>query len=141
MNEYLVEVTPGRELVYPTQLALRAAIHSGEITAESRIYHRAAARWISIVEHPEYRRFLAERRPPDWLEPVPFEPAEPPPVQVPSGLRALKALLERAGVKVRARLARPSPPANPPAGEARNPPSGDEVSASPQESKRWTFLP
>jgi hypothetical protein len=144
MNEYLVEVTPGRELVYRTPLALRAAMRSGEITAESRIYHRAASRWVSITEHPEYRKFLAERRPPDWLEPVPFERVAraPQQVEVPSRLRALKALLERAGVKVRARLARRNPPAKAPAGGRRaTPPPNEEVSASPRDTRRWTFLP
>lgn len=76
MADYLVEVTSGREVIYHTAWALRAAMRSGEITSNARIYHRAGSRWISIVEHPEYRKFLAERRPPAWLEPIPFEPAE-----------------------------------------------------------------
>ena len=75
--EYLVELTPGREVVYETPLALRAALRSGEITGDSRIYHRRSGSWVSIMEHPEYRRLLAERRPPDWLEPIPYEPVDP----------------------------------------------------------------
>jgi hypothetical protein len=75
--EYLVELTPGREVVYPNPGALRAALRSGEITGDSRIYHRAGSCWVSIMEHPEYRRVLAERRPPDWLEPIPYEPHDP----------------------------------------------------------------
>jgi hypothetical protein len=75
--EYLVELTPGREVVYDTPLALRAALRSREITSDSRIYHRRSACWVSIMEHPEYRRLLAERRPPDWLEPIPYEPVDP----------------------------------------------------------------
>ena len=75
--EYLVELTPGREVVYDTPLALRAALKSHEITSDSRSYHRRSARWVSIMEHPEYRKLLAERRPPDWLEPIPYEPMDP----------------------------------------------------------------
>lgn len=75
--EYLVELTPGREVVYDTPLALRAALKTHEITSDSRIYHRRSACWVSIMEHPEYRKLLAERRPPDWLEPIPYEPVDP----------------------------------------------------------------
>ena len=60
MSEYLIEVTPGRELVFRTPWALRAAMREGTITADSRIFHRATARWISITKHPEYRRYQAE---------------------------------------------------------------------------------
>lgn len=112
MNEYLVEVTPGRELVYRTPLALRAAMRSGEITPESRIYHHAGLRWISITEHPEYRKFLAERRPPDWLEPIPFEPAEPPPEsEYSNGSSAgLGEVLQRTMARVRSMVARLATP-------------------------------
>jgi hypothetical protein len=71
MSEYLVEVTPGRELVYRTPGQLRAAMHGGAVTADSRIFHRATARWISITKHPEYRRYQAEISPPPWLDPAP----------------------------------------------------------------------
>jgi hypothetical protein len=63
MSEYLVEVTPGRELLYRTPGALRAAMRDGTITADSRIFHRATARWISITKHPEYRRYQADPPP------------------------------------------------------------------------------
>lgn len=151
MIEYLVEVAQGYEVVYRTPLALRAAMQSGEITADSRIYHRAAARWISIVEHPEYRRFLAERRPPDWLEPIPFEPA--PPESDPAGPpRSLTALWRRAGSWLRARRTRRKPAPTPklgaerPPGRSRRgpPPAGsasageESFSADPAD-RRWTF--
>lgn len=91
MSPYFVEVTPGRELLYRTPLALRVAIRSGEITADSRIFHRATSRWISITKHPEYRRFLAERTPPPWVDrppsaelvvPLPAESVVPPPAEL-----------------------------------------------------------
>ena len=115
MSEYLVEVTPGRELLYRTPLALRGAMRSGEINPDSRIYHRAAARWISIVEHPEYRKFLAERRPPDWLEPIPFEPArpEPEPARTRRHRVDLGARVRRVRDRLRAWLARPAEPKAP----------------------------
>ena len=72
--EYLVELSPGREVVYDSPVALRAALRRREITGDSRIYHRTAACWLSIMEHPEYRKLLSERRPPDWLEPIPYQP-------------------------------------------------------------------
>ena len=107
MTEYLVEVKPGIELVYRTPFALRAAMRRGEITTESRIYHRAASRWISITEHPEYRRYLAERRPPEWLEPIPFEPMEEPPPKTRSrGLTDIRRALDRMAGWVRAFLGR-----------------------------------
>ena len=71
MREYLVEVTPGRELVYPTPDMLRAAMHGGIITADSRIFHRATSTWVSITEHPEYRRYRAEISSPPWFDPPP----------------------------------------------------------------------
>lgn len=69
MNQYLVEVTPGRELLYQTRLAFRAAMRSGEITADSRIFHRTTSTWVSITEHPEYRHFLTEAGPLPWFHP------------------------------------------------------------------------
>ncbi len=69
MSQYLIEVKPGRELLYRTPLLLRAAIRTGEITADSRVFHRATSTWISITEHPEYRKIQAELHPPPWLDP------------------------------------------------------------------------
>jgi hypothetical protein len=132
MSEYLVEITPGREHVYLTLLALRDAIQAGEMTPESRIYHRAAARWIPITEHPEYRKYLTERRPPNWLEPIPFDPAQPTqPHQAPHGLRSLLAKLERAGAAVRGWFARRRSQAS----------RGEESKPAPSSKKGWTFLP
>jgi hypothetical protein len=135
MPEYLVEITPGQERIYHTLLALRDAIQAGEMTPESRIYHRAAARWIPITEHPEYRKYLTERRPPNWLEPIPFDPAQPiEPHQTPHGLRSLVAKLERAGATVRGWLARRPSPSQPSRSEESKP-------APAWKKKRWTFLP
>jgi zinc D-Ala-D-Ala dipeptidase len=77
MSEYLVEVTPGRQLVYRTPWALRAAMHDGTITADSRILHRATSSWVCITKHPEYRRYQAEISLPPWFDPSPVvEPEE-----------------------------------------------------------------
>jgi len=171
MNVYLVEITPGRERVYHTLLAFREAIQAGEITPESRIFHRAASRWIPITEHPEYRKHLAERRPSNWLDPIPFEPAQSIEAHdAPHGLRSLVAKLERAGATVRGWFARrpapaPAPPARtidvpqsqPPPEESTRAaarttprPSSSPTPPSPSRSeeadqdphqKGWTFLP
>lgn len=141
MSEFLVEVTPGREVVYPTAAALRAAIRSGEVSWESRIYHRTSARWVSITEHPEYRKFLAERRPADWLEPIPFEPVEAPP---PARARLGAAWSSLLGMLRRARRAagrfRPSAAAkaSAPSSQSQQPAAG----ARREPGQRgWTFLP
>jgi hypothetical protein len=171
MNEYLVEITAGLERVYHSLPAFREAIQAGEINPESRIYHRAAARWIPITEHPEYRKYLAERRPANWLEPIPFEPGqESEPHKASHGLRSLVAKLERAGATVRGWLARRPPPSTPlprrtfdvpdaqhPADEPSQPvarsrssrsasrahptPSHDEEANPAEPQKGWTFLP
>lgn len=142
MSEYLVEVAPGQETVYPTAGALRAAMRDGEIRPEARIYHRAASRWLSIMEHPEYRKFLAERRPADWLEPIPFEPAA-------SSPRAsfLHLLLAAPGVwgrrawgRLRGLAARPARrPARQP--ETAQPVIRGDPRRRPAAGRRWTFLP
>ena len=143
MSEYLVEITPGRETVYPTTVALRAAMRGGEITPDSRIYHRAASRWLSIMEHPEYRKFLAERRPADWLEPIPFEPAGPPTRASASRalLSALGALRRRTWARVRSVVSRPS--TRPAAKQVQAPHEAAPVrtSSRPLAGRRWTFLP
>jgi hypothetical protein len=167
MKEYLVEVEPGREQAYRTALAFRAAMRAGEIRPYSRIYHRAASRWIPITEHPEYRRFLAERRPPDWLQPIPFEPVEPSQASIEGrwALAAVKAAFARAGAGLRdwfIRLVGPAPeptpaateprvhhmrfsgsvepPAPPPPPPASPPATKEAVAPSPQR-KGWTFMP
>ena len=64
---YLVEIERGREQMYPSVEALAAAIRSGVIGPDSRIFHRASSSWISITLHPEYRKAVAKRAP----EPLP----------------------------------------------------------------------
>jgi hypothetical protein len=78
MREYLVEVTSGRELLYRTSVALRAAMRSGENSPDSRIFHRTASTWVPITEHPEYRRFLTDGHRPAGLDPPAVERAAPP---------------------------------------------------------------
>jgi hypothetical protein len=64
---YLVEIEAGREQLYQTVEAFAAAIRSGVIGPDSRIFHRASSSWISITLHPEYRKAMAARR----AEPLP----------------------------------------------------------------------
>jgi hypothetical protein len=131
--QYLVELTPGREVVYPTSEALRAALRSGQITGDSRIYHRAGSCWLSIMEHPEYRRLLAERRPPDWLEPIPYQPTDPATYREnTAGLRsAALGLIRGAGLAARSMLSGV-------AAALRKRPPRDSLSAEPAGSTTRT---
>ena len=96
MSEYLVEVAPGRELLYRTPWALRAAMHGGVITADSRIFHRATSSWVCITEHPEYRRYQAEISSPPWFDPSPVvEPEEAEDPEEPRVSRRRSGLLRR----------------------------------------------
>ena len=64
---YLVEIEAGREQLYQSVEAFAAAIHSGVIRPDSRIFHRTSSSWISITLHPEYRKAIAARA----AEPLP----------------------------------------------------------------------
>ena len=151
MNDgFLVEVTPGRELLYRTTWALREAMRSGEINADSRILHRASSQWISITEHPEYRRFLTDPNPPAWLEPAPPDQPEPPePVPAPSGPGWLAQTLQRAATswtEFKRRLSTPRPrPPRPPAASQPAPPATPADTPHAQDSAptrdRWTYFP
>ena len=59
---FLVEIEAGREQLFQTVDALAAAIRSGVIGPDSRIYHRATSSWISITLHPQYRKVMAARQ-------------------------------------------------------------------------------
>jgi hypothetical protein len=141
MSEYLVEVTPGRESLYRTPLSLRAAIRSGEITADSRIFHRATRTWISITEHPEYKRFRSEVNPPPRRRRFLDNFVERGAALATSSWASLKRRFDSkarkpAGSRKPAKPARPVPPAQPapeaPQAEPQNPDS---------LRKRWTFFP
>src|SRR5690348_16097128 len=67
---YLVELRPGKEELYRTTEELAAAIRSGDVDAQSRIYHRATSKWISVTLHPQYKAIVSER--------TPLPPAAPP---------------------------------------------------------------
>ena len=56
---YLVELRPGKEVLYRTGDDLALAIRDGDVDARSRIYHRATAKWISITLHPQYKAIVA----------------------------------------------------------------------------------
>jgi hypothetical protein len=63
----LVHVPSGGQRQYGSPDELVDAIRRGELDPDARIYHRAAARWLPITVHPEFRRRIAERLP----EPLP----------------------------------------------------------------------
>ena len=69
---YLVELRPGKEELYRTGDELAAAIRSGDVDIQSRIYHRATSKWISITMHPQYKAIASERQP----APAPLPPLE-----------------------------------------------------------------
>jgi hypothetical protein len=69
---YLVELRPGKEELYRTGDELAAAIRSGDVDIQSRIYHRATSKWISIAMHPQYKAIASERHP----VPAPLPPLE-----------------------------------------------------------------
>lgn len=58
---YLVELTSGKEAIYRSLDEFGDAIRRGEVTAQSRIYHRAASTWISVTFHPQFRRVSGEQ--------------------------------------------------------------------------------
>jgi hypothetical protein len=57
---YLIELSPGREEVYASAAEFADAIRRGEVGRQSRIYHRATSRWISVPLHPEFKKVVAE---------------------------------------------------------------------------------
>ncbi len=68
---YLVVLRPGKEELYRPGDELAAAIRSGDVDIQSRIYHRATSKWISITMHPQYKAIAAERHPaPEPLPPL-----------------------------------------------------------------------
>jgi hypothetical protein len=64
---FLVEIEPGREVLYHSVDALAEAIRNGDVSPRSRILHRASSSWISITLHPEFKRVAAQRH----SEPLP----------------------------------------------------------------------
>ncbi|MGH7579399.1 MAG: hypothetical protein ACREM9_04450 [Gemmatimonadales bacterium] len=155
MSGFLVEVTPGREVVYRTTWALREAIRSGEIRADSRLFHRASSQWLPITEHPEYRRFLADPGPPARLRPAPPEPAEWVPPDLASGglltelshraaaaWRVVKRRLGAGTTRSRATPRRPPSPKVPSQARPPVPPTeGPDPPRSSPPRRHWTYLP
>lgn len=140
MSGFLVEVTPGREQLYPTSWAFRAAMRSGEITPESRILHRLSSQWLPITEHPEYRRFLAQRDPPAWMKPIPLDATEPSAApDQPAFSTWLAGIRQRVGstwAAFQRRLeARATSSRGPAATQPKNPPKASST------RNRWTYLP
>ena len=162
MSGFLVEIRPGRELLYRTTWALREAMRSGEITPDSRVFHRATGQWIPITEHPEYRRFLTEPHPPAWISAEPSEPEVAAPAE-PNGngsrlsgfihhladrWSGLKRRLESAPEPPEARAPAPDEPlvqysASAAPSAPAPPPEGPKAPSPPADPRRdsWTFFP
>jgi hypothetical protein len=135
MSDYLVEVSRGRELLYQTPLALRAAMRSGEISPDSRIFHRTSSTWVSITKHPESRRFLTDAHPPAKLDlPTPVASAGPP--DRPGARGFFRSLADRGAGLVRRLKMR---------GDSQGPKPLSNGQPEPQRPTlgrdRWTFLP
>jgi hypothetical protein len=58
---YLVEIEPGREMLYQSVSALGEATHGGQVGPQSRIFHRTSSSWVSITVHPEYKKAVTAR--------------------------------------------------------------------------------
>jgi hypothetical protein len=56
---YLVELKPGKEEAFHSVEDLAAAIRRDEINSQSRIFHRASSKWISITLHPIYKQVFS----------------------------------------------------------------------------------
>lgn len=93
---YLVELSPGMEMIYGSLSEFTEAVRRGEITADARVFHRARSRWLPVTEHPKYREVVAALSAPrfgparrEWTflpaKPgaKPVAPAEPPPTATP----------------------------------------------------------
>lgn len=89
---YLVELSPGMEMIYGSLSEFTDAVRRGEITADARVFHRARSQWLPVTEHPKYREVVAALSAPrfgparrEWtFLPAkagegPVLPAEPPP--------------------------------------------------------------
>lgn len=104
---FLIQLTSGREQVYRTREEFVAAIRSGEIAAGSLIFHRATARWISVTQHPEHRKFLAGLPAPAGSEaPSAHDPGAPPPGRVAGPLGRLAGIMAWLGRKASIALRR-----------------------------------
>jgi hypothetical protein len=53
---YLIELRPGTEQLFRSSEDLVAAIRSGEVASQARIFHRATTKWIPVALHPLYKR-------------------------------------------------------------------------------------
>lgn len=56
---YLVELSPGMEMIYGSLNEFTDAVRRGEITADARVFHRARSQWLPVTEHPKYREVAA----------------------------------------------------------------------------------
>jgi hypothetical protein len=163
MSGFLVEIRPGRELLYRTTWALREAMRSGEITPDSRIFHRATDQWVPITEHPEYRRFLTEPHPPAWVPSGAPEPEAEAPAESNGNGGRLSGFIHRladrwSGIKRRLESATEPRKQGPPRPEQQKPvykpvsenpaatappPEAPKGPPPPPGSRRdsWTFFP
>jgi hypothetical protein len=56
---YLVELSPGMEMIYGSLSEFTEAVRRGEITPDARVFHRARSQWLPVTEHPKYREVVA----------------------------------------------------------------------------------
>jgi hypothetical protein len=80
---YRIELRPGQEASYQSFDEFAAAVQSGTVSADARVWHGASSKWLPITVHPHYKRALAApARPAPAPAPahVAAAPAEPAPV-------------------------------------------------------------
>jgi hypothetical protein len=56
---YLVELSPGMEMIYGSLSEFTDAVRRGEVTPDARVFHRARSQWLPVTEHPKYREVIA----------------------------------------------------------------------------------
>ena len=70
---YRIELRPGQEASYQSFDEFAAAVQSGAVSADARVWHGASSKWLPITVHPHYKRALAA-------------PAKPAPTPAPAPL-------------------------------------------------------
>ncbi|HET7603455.1 MAG TPA: hypothetical protein VFK36_10600 [Gemmatimonadales bacterium] len=98
---YRIELRPGQEASYQSFDEFAAAVQSGAVSADARVWHGASSKWLPITVHPHYKRALTA-------------PAKPAPAPAP--VAAPAASVEAAPVA--AAPVAPAPAAAPPVAPA-----------------------
>ncbi|HET8762380.1 MAG TPA: hypothetical protein VFM12_03140, partial [Gemmatimonadales bacterium] len=80
---YRIELRPGQEANYQSFDEFAAAVQSGAVSADARVWHGASSKWLPITVHPHYKRaHAAPAKPAPAPAPTPAAaaPAAPAPV-------------------------------------------------------------